>query len=107
MGFSFGRVLLKSLCLGALELAPFLPLGPGLPALGIAGVAIALAAQLIVARWARRPLLPALFIPLAALLGGAISARAGWLALRRGGLMWRGKLYPLTQLRAGSRVHLR
>jgi len=107
VGFSLGRVLCKSFVLVGLELAPFvglLPIGPGLPALGLFGVAVALLAQLTLARWARRPLLPAAFVPLAAVLGLVISVRAGWLALRRGGLMWRGKLYPLAQLRGGSRV---
>ena len=107
VGFSAARMMMTSLVLLLVELAPFiglLPLGPGLPAVGVAGVALAITTQLLVARWGRRPLCPALFIPVAAVLGVALNLRGGYLAWRRGGLKWRGKLYPMAQLRAGGRV---
>lgn len=107
VGFSASRMVLTSLSLLLVELAPFiglLPLGPALPVVGVVGVAIAISTQLLVARWSRRPWWPALFIPVAAVLGVALNLRGGYLAWRRGGLTWRGKLYPLDQLRAGVRV---
>lgn len=107
VGFSAARVLFTNVALLGMELAPFvglLPAGPALPWLGLVGVALALAAQLTVARWARRPLGPALFIPLAAVVGVTLNLRAGILALKRRGLLWRGRVYPLSQLRAGTRV---
>ncbi|MEW6253039.1 MAG: hypothetical protein AB1716_20565, partial [Planctomycetota bacterium] len=54
-------------------------------------------------RWIGGGLAPALFVPVASVVGVGMALRAGWLAVRRGGLMWRGTLYPLEQMRSGAR----
>ena len=58
------------------------------------------------ARWNGRRLAPALLWPLTSLLLIFLMARAGWVAERRGGVTWRGTLYPLAELRAGRRITL-
>jgi hypothetical protein len=95
------------------ELAPvacLVPLAfPSLRAVGLAGLAVtaaALAAGLALARWARAPALPALLAPLAAPLIPYALLRAALLGIRRGGVLWRGTLYPTAQLRQGMRVRL-
>jgi hypothetical protein len=96
-----------------LELAPvacLVPLAfPSLRAVGLAGLAVtaaALAAGLALARWARAPALPALLAPLAAPLIPYALLRAAVLGIRRGGVLWRGTLYPTAQLRQAMRVRL-
>ena len=54
-------------------------------------------------RWMNGRWLPALLVPVATVLAIALTLRSGWLAVRRGGLMWRGTLYPTELLRAGAR----
>ena len=77
---------------------------PGLRWVGVATFLLWLASVLTILRWARRPILPGLLSPLAILLGTAITLRAGWLGFRRGGVIWRGTLYPSKLLREGRRV---
>jgi len=55
-------------------------------------------------RWTGFPLLPALVFPLAAPVGALLLLRAGWLGMWRGGVLWRGTLYPGKALRRGSRL---
>ena len=43
-------------------------------------------------------------LPLAALICGFTLARSAWLTLRRGGVRWRGHLYPLAELRRHVRM---
>jgi hypothetical protein len=92
----------------AMEWAPLvalLPLGhAGLMPLGLTMIAAAVASNVVVARWMHRRLLPALCTPLAVLFGVALLLRAGWLGLRRGGIQWRGTLYPSRMLREAIRV---
>ena len=56
---------------------------------------------------ATRRVLAALLFPLGALIAVGIGLRAGWLAVRRGGLLWRGTLYPTDLLKPGARFRLR
>ncbi len=92
----------------ALELSPFIAaLLWTMPWLQIAGAAtLFVGAATIIAlhRWSRRPLLPGLLVPVAAVLNVALSFRAAWLGFRRGGVVWRGTLYPSRMLREGVRV---
>jgi len=60
----------------------------------------------VIHRWARRPLLPGLCSPLALLLNVPLLLRATWLGWWRGGIVWRGTLYPSKILRKGSKVRL-
>ena len=107
---AFSVVRLTAVCfvLLALELAPFVGVfvvgRPALQVVAAGGVLCALAAQLIPSAWFARPWWPALFPPVAVVLSVALMLRAGWLAVRRGGLMWRGTLYPTEMLRRGARL---
>jgi hypothetical protein len=91
-----------------LEWAPIVALLPlGVPGLFWAGLLMAVAAvasTVIMHRWVRHRLLPGLLSPLGALLGAMLFLRAGWLGFRRGGVMWRGTLYPSRLLREAGRV---
>jgi hypothetical protein len=120
-GFSVARLAGLAAGILLLELLPFLllpaavgrwcasgtaasPLLTGLGALAALSCGAALLAQGIICRWARRPLLPSLLVPVGVVLNVWMSLRAGWLAVRRGGLLWRGVLYPLERLRQGARL---
>ncbi|HPP54368.1 MAG TPA: glycosyltransferase [Thermoguttaceae bacterium] len=52
----------------------------------------------------REPIGPGLLFPLAVPLHGYFLLRAAWLGWRRGGVVWRGTLYPSALLRANQRV---
>jgi glycosyltransferase involved in cell wall biosynthesis len=71
--------------------------------IGAVGAVIAVATQVAVARWCRRPLLPALFVPFGSAVLVAAGVRSMVLALRRGGIEWRGTRYSLDTLRRGRR----
>lgn len=83
---------------------------PGIPgwlaatALGTLALCLPLGAG--VARWARRPMLPALMVPFGSALMAYIMVRAGIVGTRRGGVRWRGTFYPRELLRRGARVKL-
>lgn len=85
-------------------IAALLPIWP--PALNVLGgvtlvVAVATIAGMM--RWMRRPILPALIFPAGALIFAYAVLRSGVLALVRGGLLWRGTLYPTRELRLNQR----
>ena len=73
---------------------------------GVAMLAAAVGSSAILARWSKRRLLPALLFPLAAIVAAGIMLRSGWLGYRRGGIVWRGTLYPKDELLAGRRLKL-
>jgi hypothetical protein len=79
---------------------------PGLLWPGVAMLAAAVGSSMILARWSSRHLLPSLLFPLAALIAAGIMLRSGWLGYCRGGVMWRGTLYPRDQLLAGRRLKI-
>ena len=123
---SLARALLLSIVLVAMEWAPlvalessrigFQPVGgtgfqpvlriPGLLWSGLAMLAAAAGSSLILARWLRSRWLPGLLFPLTAIVAAGIMLRSGWLGYRRGGIVWRGTLYPKAQLRAGRRLRI-
>lgn len=75
-------------------------------ALGLAGIVVLAATNVIVSRWAKRALLPALFPCLGALVFATLISRAALLAVVRGGVTWRGTFYKLEDLRRGMRIEL-
>ena len=79
---------------------------PGLLWSGVAMLAAAVGSSVILARWSKSRLLPALLFPFAAIVAAGIMLRSGWLGYRRGGVVWRGTLYPKDQLLAGRRLKI-
>lgn len=106
--FSVMRLVVICFGLLAIELAPFVGVFvvgmPALQGIALCGIACAVAAQLIPSTCFGRPWWPALFTPIASILAVAILLRAGWLTVWRGGMLWRGALYPLETLRRGARL---
>ena len=88
--------------------AAFLPIGVSwLWALGVNGLLAFVFASIVIARAFRAPLahlLPSL--PLGDFVMVYVVARATVLGVRRGGLVWRGTLYPTELLRGGRRVDM-
>jgi glycosyltransferase involved in cell wall biosynthesis len=56
--------------------------------------------------WGMTRILPGLITPITAPLSAVLAFRAGWLGWRRGGIMWRGTLYPSNLLRSNSRNYI-
>ena len=109
--FSQVRLVLSVLAMLAVEVTPFvvpvLSAAPGwLRAAGAGVAAVALLSSLVASRWMARPLLPALLVPVGTVLFAGCLLRSGWLAHRRGGIAWRGTLYPTALLREGARYQL-
>ena len=73
---------------------------------GVAAAALAVMAtsQALTARWMGRSVGPALLAPFGALAMAWMMLRAIVLAWRRGGIDWRGTVYDVRALRAGSRL---
>ena len=115
---SLVRTVMLCLVLVAMEWAPLVALAacatgfqpvrqiPGLLWSGVAMLAAAVGSSVILARWSKSRLLPSLLFPLAAIVAAGIMLRSGWLGYRRGGIMWRGTLYPKDQLLAGRRLKI-
>lgn len=101
------RLVLSCLLFLLIETAPLLALAPGWPAwlrgLGMVGMGAALATCALASHVLRRPLLPTLAFPVGTLLFVTLLLRSGWLGWRRGGIVWRGTLYPTKLLRTGIR----
>ncbi len=75
-------------------------------ALAGATLAVACVTNVIGARWMGRSILPALLFPFGMASMAAMALRSGWLVWRRGGVAWRGTVYPVRELRANSRLTL-
>ncbi|MFH1418457.1 MAG: glycosyltransferase family 2 protein [Planctomycetota bacterium] len=107
-GFSVVRLVAICLATLILELAPFVGVfafgQPVLQAIAAGGIVLSVVAQLIPSLSFGRPWWPALFVPVATILSVGILLRAGWLTVRRGGMLWRGTLYPMEMLRRGARL---
>ena len=106
--FSMVRLIVICVVLLMLELAPFVGVfavgQPALQAVAAGCIACAVMAQLIPSVWFGRPWWPALFAPVAVIMAVALLLRAGLLTVRRGGMLWRGTLYPMEMLRRGARL---
>ncbi len=113
---SVPRMLLISILGPLFELAPlvvligaWLPFPYGLPGLQPAAfvmLAAAVASTAAVSRWCRRRILFGLLFPMAALTGTCLLLRSAWLGWRRGGIVWRGTLYPNRLVRGKLRVRI-
>ncbi len=84
-----------------------LALGEGLVrAVALGVVVLALGSWARLGRWAGRPVWTVPLQPLAMVAFVAMALRAMVLVFVRGGVAWRGTVYPLAALRAGSRLRL-
>ena len=111
--FSLARVVAFALVLAGLETAPILSLVPlafaRTRAVGLAGLAVLAACALccfLMTRWVRARALPVVFGVLLAPAAAAALLRAALVVRRRGGIVWRGRLYPAELLRDHQRVRL-
>jgi hypothetical protein len=108
--FTLWRLVLKALGGLALESAPWLAVLPWAPGwlvwLGAAALTSVVLSTVAFRRAAGRPFLPSLLGPLGAAVMAWILVRAGILGKRRGGVLWRGTLYPNELLRGSMRVML-
>ena len=95
------RLYLGAFALLVMELAPWIALarGPALCALGAAAIVLDVGIVAAGERWMGRRMLPALLVPVGGLIMAWAVARAGWMGARRGGVVWRGTLYPSAMLR--------
>jgi len=92
-----------------LEVGPWVALALPFPIVRAVAAGVVLALLIvngIVARWAKRPLWSALVPCLGLVLFAAIVSRATVMAVRRGGISWRGTFYKLEDLRRATRVEL-
>ena len=108
-GFSVARlaaVIIVALALEAGFLAAVACPALWVRALGAATLGAAWATQTLTARWMGRSVGPALLGPVGIALMAWMMVRAAVLVALRGGVEWRGTLYPLEALRAGSRLRL-
>jgi hypothetical protein len=90
---------------GLVPLAALLPVTePSLRGLLVAALAVQLVATLVAGRWAARPTLPSLFPWVGLVLGALIMVRAAFVGWAKGGIEWRGVLYPTALLAKRQRV---
>jgi hypothetical protein len=112
-GCSVWRLLLGGAVGLLLEAAPWVVLGAavwfGSLGLGAAAGLMVLAhvvSAVALNRWARRKILPGILTPIVMPLALVALLRTTWLGWRRGGVVWRGTLYPSRELRRHKRVWL-
>lgn len=74
--------------------------------LGVAVAAVMLAAGLVLKARTGRKLVPLLLGPLGFLVIAWTLIRSAYFCWKRGGIVWRGTLYPIAALREGLRVRL-
>lgn len=92
-----------------LETAPFVLIFISYPYMKASGVflmALSLVSAVSVNRWMNRPVLPALFIPLGAVISFFVTIRAVILGTARGGIIWRDTFYPAALLRKYRRFNM-
>jgi hypothetical protein len=118
--FSMLRLIVLCALLAALTAAPFaglLPLAwprlaigpvwaaaPALAWVALATIVIKAAMAVVIGRWTGRRVLPGLASPVGAALLIVALLRGGIVCSRRGGIVWRGVLYPTSALRGQQRV---
>ncbi len=87
---------------------PVALLAPGLPVWAavttVVGLLALVASAVMYAVWARRPLGPAVVVPLGMVLMVYLLLRSTVVGRRLGGITWRGKLYPTALLKAAQKV---
>jgi len=112
-GCSVWRMLVAGTIGTLLDSAPWLVLAAatllGSPWLGAASGLMILAhvaSAVVLSRWASRPVLAGVLAPVLIPLAIVALFRITWLGWRRGGVVWRGTLYPSRSLREGKRVWL-
>jgi hypothetical protein len=112
-GCSVWRMLLFGGVAALLDSAPWLVLAAailfGSTWLGVAAGVMVLAhvvSAVTLNRWAGRKVLPGILAPIVIPFAIVALIRATWLGWRRGGVVWRGTLYPSHIVRAGKRVWL-
>lgn len=76
----------------------------GSPIVAALGALLAWGSAAAIARWLRQPVWPALAPMVGLLLLAYGMVRAALLAALRGGVLWRGTLYSVREVRAGARV---
>lgn len=108
--YSYPRLLFSQAVVWSFLVGPFLALFPwGIPGLwwGAAVPAVFLAAQATVeSRVTRDGSGAAYLMPLGLVAISYAALRSAWKCRRQGGIVWRGTLYPLKELREGQRVKL-
>lgn len=103
-------IILAAVVGGALfDVVPFVLLlaGGTTAALTACACSVALAKTLLVSRWNRRPLFPALLLPFAGLLAIYLTLHSACSALLHGGIRWRDTFYSLAQLKEHKRFRLK
>jgi hypothetical protein len=76
---------------------------PWLRLVALLTVSLALASSVILNRRIGQPALPALLAPIGTVILAGLLARSSIVAIARGGIMWRGTLYPTELLRRSQR----
>jgi cellulose synthase/poly-beta-1,6-N-acetylglucosamine synthase-like glycosyltransferase len=109
-GYSLATTLAVGVVSTSLELGFLTALLPGtgtlLHLLGAAALLVALGTSLFINSWDGISLLSGFLFPVGTALQTFTLVRAGILGALRGGIVWRGTLYPSAVLRAGRRVKL-
>lgn len=92
-----------------IDLLPFALVFVSGPAgkIAVCACCAALLKSLLLSKWSRRPLLPALFLPISALIGAYLLAHAMAVTVAAGGVKWRETFYTLEELKAGKRFWLK
>jgi hypothetical protein len=101
------RLITNVVALFILEMSPFIAFLPCWhPLMRLAGAAtllISIIVSILANKWMRQTVYSAFLWPLGTIFMTLFTLRSGFLALRRGGIIWRGTLYPLALLRAHRR----
>jgi cellulose synthase/poly-beta-1,6-N-acetylglucosamine synthase-like glycosyltransferase len=107
--YSVWRALTMSVLYVLVEWSPLLacvPIGVWwMQIAGAIGLILAIATVVLFCRWMHRPVLAGLAFPVGAAIFAFVVLRSGYFAIRRGGLLWRGTLYPTKVLRGGRRFN--
>ncbi len=102
--FSLTRLALVSLVMLGLEMAPLITaLIPYTTFLGVAMICIKLATSILINTWMNRSVLHTFFLCIGAIIMATFILRAGFLGIKRRGVMWRGTFYPTELLKQGKR----